>query len=134
MAYPNTQLATQLYQRAAVTVPPLQAVIMLIDGTILSLRRSVLAAEHKRFEEGHAHLMRAVTILRGLSHHLDLSRGSAVGDRLFTAYHALIMASLTSYGRPDAKARYDRIITGLTELRDAWRAVAAGPDRASPQR
>ncbi|MFZ5740044.1 flagellar protein FliS [Rhodopseudomonas thermotolerans] len=134
MAYPNTHLATQLYQRAAVTVPPLQAVIMLIDGAILSLRRSMLAVEQRRFEDGHAHLMRSVTILRGLSHHLDLSRGSAVGERLFSAYHALIMASLTSYGRPDAQSRYDRIIAGLTELRDAWRAVAAGTDRTPPRR
>ncbi|NEW93310.1 flagellar export chaperone FliS [Rhodopseudomonas sp. BR0M22] len=134
MAYPNTHLASQLYQRAAVTVPPLQAVIMLIDGAILSLRRSVIASEQKRFEEGHAHLMRSVTILRGLSHHLDLSRGSAVTERLFTTYHALIMACLTSYGRPDAKTRYDRIVASLTELRDAWREVAAGAERGLPRR
>jgi flagellar protein FliS len=35
------------------------------------------------------------------------------------------MAALGSFGRPDAPARYDRIIAGLTELRDAWAHVAA---------
>jgi len=125
MNHQTNQFAAQLYRRAAVTVPPLQAVVMLIDGAILALRRSVLASEQKRFEESHDHLMRAVAILRGLSHHLDLNRGGEVGEQVFNAYHRLIMACLRCYGRRDAAARYDRIIAGLAELRDAWRAVAA---------
>jgi flagellar protein FliS len=128
------QFAAQSYRRAAVTVPPLQAVVMLIDGAILALRRSVLASEQKRFEESHDHLMRAIAILRGLSHHLDLNRGGEVGERVFTAYHTLIMACLRAHGRRDAAARYDRIIASLADLRDAWRSVAARAERSLPRR
>jgi len=114
--------ATQAYQGAAVAVPPLKAVVMLFDGAIMLLQKSVEACEAKRFEEGHTHLIRAISIMRGLSHHLIV--GNALGDRLYKAYNGLILASLKSFGRPDAARRYGKIIVGLTNLRDAWKYVA----------
>jgi flagellar protein FliS len=114
--------ATQAYQGAAVAVPPLKAVVMLFDGAILFLQKSVEACEAKRFEEGHTYLIRAISILRGLSYHLIV--GSALGDRLYKTYNGLIFAALSSFNRPDAARRYGKIIIGLTNLRDAWKYVA----------
>jgi flagellar protein FliS len=121
----NTQRATQAYRSAAVAVPPLRAMVMLFDGAIMFLQRSIEAYEAKRIEESHDYMLRATAILRGLSHNLDFSRGDGVAEPLFKTYHALIMACLRSFGRKDSAVLYRRIIASLAELRDAWKAVAA---------
>jgi len=119
MAY----MANQAYRGAATSVPPLKAVSMLLGGTITSLQQSLAAQEARRFEEGHEHLMKATAILRGLSHNLDFAKGGDVAERLFQTYNAMILASLKSYGRPQARESFRRIIAGLTELREAWEFV-----------
>jgi flagellar secretion chaperone FliS len=116
---------TQAYRGAAVTVPPLKAVVMLFDGAIMFLQKTIEATEARRFEESHRHLVRATTILRGLSHHLNFEKGGPLADRLYRTYSSLIMAALRAFGRPDATQRYRKLILSLTELRDAWKSVAA---------
>lgn len=123
--------ATQAYRSASVAVPPLKAIIMLFDGTIMFLQKSVAAFEARRFEESHDHMIRATAILRGLSHNLDFDRGGAVAERLHKTYQALILASLRSFGRSDAPECYRRIMASLAELRDAWRFVAAETTKAA---
>lgn len=115
--------ANQAYRGAAVTVPPLRAVIMLLNGAISSLQKSLLAQEAKRFEEGFQQLTRATAILRGLSYHLDFERGGALAEQLFKTYNSLIMACLRSFGKPQADQHYRRIIASLSELREAWEFV-----------
>jgi flagellar protein FliS len=115
--------ANQAYRGAAVTVPPLKAVIMLLNGAITFLQRSSQAQQAKRFEEGYEHLTRATAILRGLSHHLDSTHGGAMAERLYRTYNSLIVACLRSYGRPQAAENYRRIIVSLSELREAWEFV-----------
>ncbi|WP_426441516.1 flagellar export chaperone FliS [Bradyrhizobium genosp. P] len=127
---PAAYRANNAYRSAAVAVPPLQAVVMLYDGAITFLQKALEAHEAKRFEEGQAYLMRATAILRGLSHNLDFTRGAALADRLYKTYNALIMACLRSYGRPQAKESFRRIIASLTELRDAWKYVDATVGKA----
>ncbi|WP_407178845.1 flagellar export chaperone FliS [Bradyrhizobium sp. STM 3562] len=122
---PFAYRANQAYRGAAVAVPPLKAVVMLFDGAITSLQKSVEAQEARRFEEGHGHLMRATAILRGLSHHLDFNRGGALAERLYQTYSALIMACLRAYGRPRARENFGRIVASLGELREAWQFVDA---------
>jgi flagellar secretion chaperone FliS len=122
---PFAYRANQAYRGAAVTVPPLKAVVLLFDGAITALQKAVEAHEARRFEEGHGHLMRATAILRGLSHHLDCNRGGALADRLYQTYSSLIMAALRAYGRPRARQNIGRIVKGLTELREAWKFVDA---------
>ncbi len=120
----NAHRAAQAYRGAAMTISPLKAVVLLFDGAILSLQKTIEAAENKRFEESHDHLVKATTILRGLSHHLNFDKGGALADRLFRTYNGLIVSSLASFGRPDAAQRYRKIIAGLTDLRNAWMSVA----------
>jgi flagellar protein FliS len=117
------QRASQAYRGVAVAVPPLKAVVMLLDGASTYLQRSLQAQEAQRFEEGHEHLTRATAILRGLSHHLDFTRGGAVAERLYQTYNALIVACLRSYGRPHMRENYQRLIACLADLREAWIAV-----------
>ena len=117
--------ATQAYRGAAVAVPPLKAIALLIDGAITALQKALEAQEARRFEEGHDHLMRATAILRDLSHHLDSNRGGALADRLYKTYNALIVAALRAYGRPRARENFGRIVKSLTDLRDAWKFVDA---------
>jgi flagellar secretion chaperone FliS len=123
--------ANQAYRGAAVTVPPLRAVVLLLNGAVTLLQKSVEAQEERRFEEGHEHMMRATAILRGLSHNLNFDRGGAVAERLYQTYNSLIMACLRSYGRPHMRQSYQRIIAGLTELRGAWEQVDAGQSRSA---
>ncbi|MBR1220955.1 flagellar export chaperone FliS [Bradyrhizobium sp. U87765 SZCCT0131] len=129
----NAYRANQAYRGAAVTVAPLTAVVMLFDGVIMFLKRAVEASEAGRFEEGHAHLMKATAILRGLSHHLNMQKGGALAERLFKTYNSIIVASHRAYGRPDAGRLYQKLIKALTELRDAWKSVAAQTAGSSPR-
>jgi flagellar protein FliS len=121
--------ANQAYRGAAVTVPPLKAVIMLLNGAITFLQRSLQAQQAKRFEEGYEHLTRATAILRGLSHHLDSTHGGAMAARLYQTYNSLIVACLRSYARPQAAENYRRVIASLSELREAWEFVDAASAR-----
>jgi flagellar protein FliS len=116
--------ATQAYRNASTAVPPLRAVIMMIDGAISFLQKSVAATARKQFEESHGHMIRATAILRGLSHNLNFEKGGEVAEGLHKTYHDLIMACLKSYGRANSAECYSRIIASLTELRDAWVFVA----------
>jgi flagellar protein FliS len=124
MSSSNAYHAAQAYRDVSIAVSPLKAIVMLFDGTIMSLRKSMVAREARRFEESHHHLIRATTILRGLSHHLNPAKGEKLAKRLFKTYNALIIACLRAHGRPDAPILIQRIIGSLTELRDAWSEVA----------
>lgn len=120
----NAYHAAQAYRGVAVTVPSLRAIVMLLDGAILCLHKTIEASENKRIEESHDQLIRATSIMRGLAHHLNFEKGGALAERLYKTYNSLIMASLRSFGRPDATQRYRKLIASLTELRDAWNYVA----------
>ncbi len=120
----NAYHAAQAYRGVSVTVPSLRAIVMLLDGAILCLHKTIEAGENKRLEESHEQLIRATSIMRGLAHHLNFEKGGALAERLYKTYNSLIMASLRSFGRPDATQRYRKLIGSLTELRDAWNYVA----------
>lgn len=115
--------ANQAYRGAAVCVPPVNAMIMLLDRTIGFLRKSMAAQQERRFEESFVELTRATSILRGLSHNLDFARGGALAEQLYNTYNSLILACLHSYGKPRASENFRRIIASLVELREAWEFV-----------
>jgi len=123
--------ANQAYRGAAVSVPPLRAMVMLYGGAITFLQKSLDAQDARRFEQGHDHLMRATAILRGLSHHLDFARGGAVAEQVYQTHNALILASLRCYGKPHARASFRRIMASLAELREAWDYVDANQSRTA---
>lgn len=115
--------AANVYRRTAVTVPPLTGVVMLYDGVIVELTRTVAALERKRLDSAFAHLETATTILRGLCHNLDFDKGGAIAERMRDTYVRLILSALDSLGKPDAIARYKKLIAAISGLRDAWAEV-----------
>lgn len=129
MQHQSNFQAAQAYRNAPVAVPPLRAVIMLIDGAIMFLQKSVAATKQKKFEESHGHMIRATAILRGLSHNLNFDKGGDVAENLHKTYNKLIMACLRSFGQSNSAECYGRIIASLTELRDAWISVAANASK-----
>ena len=128
--YLSASQAASAYRTAAVTVPPLAAIVMLYDGAITFLQRVVQGVEARRIEEAHNHLLRATAILRGLDHSLDFDRGGELAERLHRTYNSFILAALRSFGRPDARERYRKIIAGLGQMRDAWAGIAGIPAKA----
>jgi flagellar secretion chaperone FliS len=122
--------ANQAYRGAAVCVPPLKAMIMLLDRTISFLRKSMAAQEERRFEESFVQLTRATSILRGLSHNLDFARGGALAEQLYNTYNSLILACLRLHGTPRAPENFRRIIASLAQLREAWEFVDGAAAKA----
>lgn len=124
MSYPQANRhAANAYRNAAVAVSPLAAVVMLFDGVILNLRRTVNAIEARQPEQAFQHVSRAVTILRGLCHQLDFAKGGVVAEHMHETYVRLIMSALNSFGKADSIARYGKLIDGILTLRDAWLEV-----------
>ncbi len=107
--------AAQAYRQAAVAVPPLRAVVMMIDGAITALQKSVTASEEKKFEESHDLMIRATAILRGLSHNLNFDRGGEVAEGLHTTL------SYADHGLPAV-------------VRAAERGAVLWPDHCEPDR
>lgn len=124
--------ATTAYRTAATAVSPLGKVVMLYDGVILRLRKTISAVERKCPEEAFNHLNEATVILRGLCYCLDFERGGKVADQLRDTYIRLIMSALNAFGKRDAVARFHKLIDAIGGLREAWselRARQAAEDR-----
>jgi flagellar secretion chaperone FliS len=126
----NANLAAMAYRRAASSVAPMTAVVMLYDKAIVSLHRAVKANQDRRADESFAHASHAAAILRGLSYALDFERGGAIAESLRATYTGNILALLNSFGKPDMPERYGKLASGLAELRDAWAVVAKLPTKA----
>jgi flagellar secretion chaperone FliS len=118
------QQAATAYRNIAVTVPPLQALVMAYDGAITSLQRTIKAVEARQYEEAHRCLVRATAIIRGLDHNLNFDRGGACAERLHRVYNGFIFSALRVFGKPEACESYRKIVRALTEMRDAWVVVA----------
>jgi flagellar secretion chaperone FliS len=126
----NANLAAMAYRRAASSVAPMTAVVMLYDKAIVSLHRAVKASQDRRADESFAHASHAAAILRGLSYALDFERGGDMAESLRATYTGNILALLNSFGKPDMPERYGKLASGLAELRDAWAVVARLPTKA----
>lgn len=116
--------AAAAYRKAAASVHPTVAVVKLYDATLLAISQAIRAREAAQYEECFVKVMRAATILRGLDHALDYSRGGAVAERLHRVYKGYILALHLSYGKPDVVRRYRKLYESLIELRDAWASIA----------
>jgi flagellar secretion chaperone FliS len=115
--------ATTAYRAAATAASPLGKVVMLYDGVILRLRKTVSAVERKCPEEAFNHLNEATVILRGLCHCLDFDRGGKVAEQLQNTYIRLIMSALNAYGKRDAVVRFNKLIHAIGGMRGAWAEV-----------
>lgn len=127
-------MAAGLYRTTAATTSPLAGVVMLYDRVIAELGRTVMALERKRLDQAFGHLEAATTILRGLCHNLDFDKGGALAERMRETYMRLILSALHSLGKPDAIARFNKLIAAVTDLRDAWADVRVQQAKAGAER
>ena len=119
----NFSHAANVYRTAAAAVSPLAGVVMLYDGVIAELSRTIVSLQEKKRDEAFNHLDRATTILRGLCHNLDFERGGSFAERMRDTYVRLILSALNCFSKPDAVAQLAKLIDGITDLRNAWADV-----------
>lgn len=122
--HPNSGQASMAYRKAAANVHPGIALVRIYDELILAIRQAIRAKEDKNHELAFTKIMRAALILRGLAGGLDLERGGEVSERLLQVYKSYILNLHLSYGKEDVVRRYNKLLEGLVELRDAWAFVA----------
>jgi flagellar secretion chaperone FliS len=126
--------AATLYRATAATTSPLAGIVMLYDGVIRELSRTIAAIEQKRLDAAFSHVELATTILRGLCHNLDFERGGPFAERMRDTYVRLIMSTLHSLGKPDAIVRFNKLIGAVAKLRDAWADVRIQHAKAAAER
>jgi len=127
-------MVASIYRTTAATTSPLAGVVMLYDRVIQELSRTVAALEHKRLDQAFGHLEAATMILRGLCHNLNFDKGGAVAEHMRDTYVRLILSALHSLGKPDAIARFNKLIVAVTDLRDAWADVRVQQAKATAER
>lgn len=121
---PYSGQASAAYRQAARAVHPTVAVVKCYDEALLALTQAIRAREAGEHELCFSKVLRTATVLRGLSHCLDFTKGGAVAERLSGVYRSYILALHLNYGKPDVVTRYAKLMDGLIELRDAWAGIA----------
>lgn len=116
--------ALNAYRHAATQVHPLVAVVRLFDEILRRIGKAIEDTRARRVEEAYINITRASLILRGLSSNLRADRGGELAETLKHTYVRNMIALHTAFGKPDAPARYLRIMEGLAELRNAWAQTA----------
>jgi|GEM_PF-1454118 len=120
----NLNQALAAYRNAAIQVTPIVAVVKLYDEALRRIRRAMQDTRDRKIEDAYINISRASLILRGLSSNLRFDKGQELAEILKQTYVANMIALHTSFGKPDAVERYERIAAGLTELRNAWAEIA----------
>ena len=120
--------AIAAYRVGATQVHPLVAVVKLFDEVLRRIRRAQSDTESRRMEDAYINISRASLILRGLSSNLRAEHGADIASTLKQTYITNMIALHTAFGKADAVERYDRIVEGLTSLRNAWADVAGMPE------
>lgn len=119
--------AVGAYRQAATQVHPMVAVVKLFDEVLRRIRRTQLDHQNKRMEDAYNNISRASLILRGLAANLRPDGETDMAETLKHTYIANMIAMNTAFGKPDAVERYDKIIEGLKDLRNAWAEIAGMP-------
>jgi len=122
MSYQRSAITA--YQRAVMTTPPLQAVVLLYDGILVRLHNAAAAAGQGNYGRQYDETARAIEILRGLLAALDLQRGGGLAAGLAETYRINMQALLACVGQKDAGSRLAVIAGGLRLLRNAWAEIA----------
>ena len=112
------------YRQAGANVPPRIAVVRLYDELIRCVRHASEAAAARRLDEAHSGVLKATSILLGLAGNLDTDQSPDLATTLKQTYLSNIMALNGGFGKPDMADRYDRLVEGLTELRNSWAQIA----------
>lgn len=125
----NTANSWKSYRQIATqTAPPGQLILMLFDGALLSLERSLagFACQDPREKNQtiHNNLRRATDIIRHLNGSLNLDAGGELAATLRRLYYYFEQRILESNLRKE-RTGVDEVIMRLKVLRDAWATMLA---------
>ena len=113
---------------ATLTAPPGQIVLMLYDGAIRSLERTLPGFALKDPAEAnmtiHNNLQRAQDIIRELNYALNMQEGGECATTLRRLYEYFDRRLWESNLQKNAKG-VQEVILHITELRDAWATMLA---------
>jgi flagellar protein FliS len=109
-------------------------VVALYDGIIRFLYAAVAAVERGDADARRAAVKRALDIVIHLQARLRMDVGGRPAQSL-SEFYAAIFAQILQASQSASKARFNRAIDCVRNVRDAWREVAKEPniDPASPR-
>lgn len=117
----NTYRQTQVQSRT-----PLELVVMLYDGALVSLSAARAAIERRDIASRRDSIGRALAIISELQSTLNLEQGGEVAAQLDELYgfasRRLLDATIKNEVTP-----VDEVSRVFTTLRDAWQTIAAAP-------
>jgi flagellar secretion chaperone FliS len=117
-------------QIATETAPPGQLILMLFDGALLFLERSLVGFEYtdpgEKNRTIHNNLQKAGNIVRHLDHCLNLEAGGKLAETLRRLYQ-YFDRRLRESNLKKQRSGVDEVIRCLRELRDAWATMLANP-------
>lgn len=110
-------------QTAVETAHPARLVVMLYDGAIRFLGQAREAMEQRNYEQQNYYLQKAQRILAELIASLNFTQGGEVAENLFRIY-TYLYNQLVQANIEDDSTKVQHVIALLSELREAWDAVA----------
>jgi len=123
----NTTNPVKSYKETQIkTATPGKLILMLYDGAIRQLNQAVedLEVQDRRYDRISNSLIKAQDIITELMISLDFDRGGEIARNLFALYVFMNGRLLDANIRKDPAPLQD-VKRMLTELREAWAAVAA---------
>ena len=121
----NTYRQTQVQSRT-----PLELVVMLYDGALVSLSSARAAIERRDIASRRDAIGRALAIISELQSTLNMEQGGEVAAQLDELYEfasrRLLDATIKNEVTP-----VDEVSRVFTTLRDAWQTIAAPPVAAA---
>jgi flagellar protein FliS len=122
-------------ETATLTAPPGQIVLMLYDGAIRSLERSLPGFSNPDPAEANMtinnNLQRAHEIIRQLNVSLNMQQGGEVAENLRRLYNYLERRILESNVKKNPTG-IGEVIRHITVLRDAWATMLANQNSPVP--
>ena len=106
------------------TASPARLVVLVFDAALSNLFRARRAVELRNVEEKVTAVGKARDAIMELYVTLNLEQGGALASNLQSVY-AYILSELVDVARREDGARLELLITMVTELRNAFQAIAA---------
>lgn len=123
--------ALQSYGQAAQMVPAGTQIVMLYDGILKCLADARSAIEENRIADRFNAIKKASDIVNGLNSGLDFENGGDIAPMLDQFYNYAFFRLQRACMESSVEI-VDELTSNVTEMRDAWAAVAGKPQPARP--
>jgi flagellar protein FliS len=117
-------------EREVLTASPEKLVVITFDHVLVSLRRARVAIEANNIERRVEALSKAREGVMELLMSVDTERGGPIADNLLSLY-SFAVRELFEVGRTKDTKKLDAVLNVMTNLREAFAAIAADPTAAA---